>query len=328
MELIHGFKKMKFIATVLFAVVILPLSAHAAKAKETIKPKEVEVTIHAVEHEVEIDHSGTKVPAWTFGGTVPGPVVRVRQGDLVNFTLVNDATNGYSHSMDFHAAVVDVLNEFDSVKPGNSKNYKFVARYPGIFMYHCGSMNMAQHIGKGMFGIIIVDPAEGFSANYPKPDREYVIVQSQLFSDTNDANALVENTGWTNSLINGKIFNYDPLHSKGTAKALESKPGELVRIYFVNANVNVPVAFHPIAGIWERVYPNGNPKNVLYGLATYSVGVSEATVFDLVSPKDKPTNNALVDHTMKAAMRGAITVLMNGPDADPKAGKGDNILPR
>ena len=328
MEIIQGLKKLKFVAAVLIAVGVLLFSANVAKAKETIKPKEVEVTIHALETEVEVDHTGTKVPAWTFGGTVPGPVVRVRQGDLVNFTLVNDANNGYSHSMDFHAAVADVLDDFESVKPGKSKNYKFVARFPGIFTYHCGSMNMAQHIAKGMFGIIIVDPAEGFSANYPKPDREYVIIQSQLFSNTGDAMAIVDNVGWTNSLINGKIFNYDPLHSKGSAKALESKPGELVRIYFVNANVNEPVAFQAIAGIWERVYPNGNPKNVLYGLATYNVGVSEATVFDLVSPKDKPTNNALVDHTMKAAMRGAITVLINSPEADPKAGKGDNILPR
>ena len=83
---------------------------------------------------------------------------------------------------------------------------------------------------------------------------------------------------------------------------------------------------HPIAGIWERVYPNGNPRNVLYGMQTYNVAVAEATTFDIVSPADRPTNNAIVDHTMKAALRGAITVLMNKPDADPKAGKGDNLI--
>ena len=292
------------------------------------EPKTVKVTINAVEKDVEIDNSGTKFPAWTFGGTIPGPVVRVREGDLVDFTLVNKKGNGYSHSMDFHAAAVDVLEEFEPVKPGYSKHYKFKARHPGVFMYHCGTPNMAQHIAKGMFGIIIVDPKEGYSEKYPKPDREYVLIQSQYFPDSGDAMAIVENKGWTNSLINGKIFHYDPLHSKGSANALESKPGELVRIFFVNANVNEPVAFHPIAGIWNRVYLNGNPRNVLYGMATYNVAVSEAATFDLISPSDRTTNNAIVDHTMKAALRGAITVLTNSPDADPSLGKGDNILIR
>ena len=88
------------------------------------------------------------------------------------------------------------------------------------------------------------------------------------------------------------------------------------------------MAFHPIAGVWDRVYVNGNPKNVMYGVQTYNVAVAEASAFDIVSPADRPTNNAIVDHTMSAALRGAITVLMNKPDADPKAGKGDNILIR
>ena len=78
----------------------------------------------------------------------------------------------------------------------------------------------------------------------------------------------------------------------------------------------------------SALYINGNPKNVSYGVATYQLGVSEATTFDIISPKDRPTNNAIVDHTMGAAMRGAITVLMNKPDANPGLGKGDKILLR
>lgn len=139
---------------------------------------------------------------------------------------------------------------------------------------------------------------------------------------------MLENRGWTNSLINGKIFHYDPVHDPNATLTLQSKPGELVRIFFVNANINMAVAFHPIAGVWERVYPNGNPKNVVYGMQTYNVAVSEASTFDIVSPADHPTNNALVDHTMSAALRGAISVLMNTPDADPELGRGNNILLR
>lgn len=293
---------------------------------QNVEAKTVKVTINAIEKDVEIDNAGTKYSAWTFGGAIPGPVVRVTEGDLVDFTLVNDKKNGNSHSMDFHAAIVDVLDEFGPVKPGDSKHFKFKAKYPGVFMYHCGTPNMAQHIAKGMFGIIIVDPKEGYSAKYPKPDREYVLIQSQYFPNSGDAMAIVENKGWTNSLINGKIFHYDPLHSSGSA--LESKPGELVRIFFVNANVNEPVALHPIAGIWDRVYLNGNPKNVISGMATVNVAVSEALTVDIISPADRTSNNAIVDHTMKAALRGAITVLTNSPEADPSLGKGDKILVR
>ena len=290
--------------------------------------KTVKVTMHAMETEVEIDNAGHKYPAWTFDGAIPGKVVRVTEGDVVDFELINDKTNKNSHSIDFHAARVDVLNEFAPVKPGETKHFKFKTTYPGVFMYHCGASPMAQHIARGMYGIIIVDPKEGFSKDFPRPDREYVLIQGQYFPNAEDDKAMIANEGWTNALINGKIFHYDPVHDPNASLALTSKPGERVRIYFVNANINMPVAFHPIAGIWDRVYVNGNPRNVMYGVQTYNVAVAEASTFDIVSPDDRPTNNAIVDHTMSAALRGAITVLMNTPDADPKAGKGDNILLR
>ena len=304
------------------AAAAMSLSAGAVLAKT------VHVTMHAKETTVKIDNKGTEYPAWTYDGAIPGPVVRVTEGDTVEFTLINDKENTRAHSMDFHAAVVDVLKEFATVNPGESKKFTFVARYPGVFMYHCGAMPMQQHIARGMYGVIIVDPKGGYTKDYPKPDREYVLIQGQYFPNADDDNAMLLNEGWTNALINGKIFHYDPVHDPNATQVLEAKPGERVRIYFVNANINMPVAFHPIAGIWDRVYISGNPKNVLYGVQTYTVAEAEADAFDIVSPADRPTNNAIVDHTMSAAMRGAITVLMNKPDANPKAGKGDNILIR
>jgi len=307
---------------------ILALLFGAIFMVHPVAAKTVKVTMTAMETDVVIDNKGTKYPAWTFGGTMPGPVVRVTEGDIVDFTLINPAKNKNSHSMDFHAAVVDVLNEFAEVKPGKTKHFKFTANHAGVFLYHCGAATMAQHIARGMFGIIIVDPKEGFSKAYPKPDREYVLVQSQYFPNAEDKQAMIENRGWAGSLINGKMFHYDPVHDPKASLTLQSKPGERVRIFFVNANINEPVAFHPIAGIWDRVYINGNPKNTLHSVQTYSVSVATADTFDLVSPADHPTNNAIVDHTMSAAMRGAITVLMNRPDADPKLGTGTNLVIR
>ncbi|ALP54431.1 nitrite reductase [Candidatus Tenderia electrophaga] len=314
-------KKAKTGSVVAVAAVLM-LSGTAALAKT------VHVKMVAKENSLAIDNKGTQYPAWTFDGAIPGQLVRVTEGDTVDFELVNPKENKNSHSMDFHAAEVDVLDEFAPVKPGQTKHFKFEAKRAGVWMYHCGANPMAQHIARGMYGVIIVDPKEGYSEDFPKPDREYVLVQGQYFPDADDYKGMIANEGSAGSLINGKMFHYDPVHDPDASMVLQSKPGERVRIYFVNANINEPVAFHPIAGIWDRVYINGNPENELQDMATYNVAVSEAGIFDIVSPADKATNNAIVDHTMKAALRGAITVLMNKPDADPKAGKGDNLILR
>lgn len=290
--------------------------------------KVVKVTMTAMETEVEIDNAGTKYAALTYDGAIPGPVVRITEGDTVDFKLVNPKENQLSHSMDFHAAVVDVLDEFASVPPGETKHFKFKANYPGIFIYHCGTGPMVQHIARGMFGIIIVDPKEGYSKAYPKPDREYILIQSQFFPDPNDVGGMLKNEGWTNALINGKIFHYDPVHDPNAKLVLESKPGELVRIFFINANVNMPANIHPIAGIWEHVYLNGNPRNTLHAIQTQLVPVAGSATFDIISPSNRSTNFAIVDHNMSAALRGAITILMNKPDADPKLGRGDKLLLR
>jgi len=291
--------------------------------------KTVKVHLTAQETTVVIDNKGTKYAAWTYNGTIPGPVVRARVGDTIDFTLTNPKTNKNSHSIDFHAAQVNVLDEFAAVKPGHSKHFKFVPHYPGAFMYHCGASPMAQHIARGMYGVIIIDPTR-YTKAFPKPDREYVLVEGQYFPKAEDAKAMIENRGWAGNLINGRMFNYDPVHDPNASmkRILVSKPGERVRIFFVNANINMPVAFHPIAGIWDRVYPSGNPKNVMYGIQTYNVAVAEADIFDIVSPKGKTTANAIVDHTMGAALRGAITVLLNSKDADPKLGRNGNYVVR
>jgi nitrite reductase (NO-forming) len=320
----HTFKK----------TTIALMSVAALFSAQQVFAKTVAVTMTA--QEVDVQTNGKMVggsdtmAAWTFDGSIPGKPVRVEEGDTVDFTLVNPATNKNSHAIDFHAAQVSVLDEFAPVKPGESKHFKFEAKVPGVFMYHCGAGPMVQHIARGMYGVIIVDPKGGYSKAYPKPDREYVLIQQQYFPDVENYGAMLNDANaWKGSLINGKVLHYDPVHDpKGDHDVLEAKPGERVRIFFVNANVNLPVALHPIASIWDRVYINGNPKNTLYGVQTYNVAVAEAVTVDLVTPvNDKAaTGIAIVDHSMNAALRGAITVLVSKKDADPKKGHGELIL--
>jgi nitrite reductase (NO-forming) len=155
----------------------------------------VKVDITVKEKDVVVDNAGTIHPMWTYNGEIPGPLVRVKQGDLVDFSLTNDPENKQSHSIDFHAARVDVLDEFESIKPGKTKDFTFRADYPGVFIYHCGSDSMAEHISRGMYGVIIVDPKEGYSKNFPKPDREYVLVQGDLFEPGTSSDDIKMGTG-------------------------------------------------------------------------------------------------------------------------------------
>lgn len=286
--------------------------------------KTVKVTLTAKEVPTVIDNKGTTQMSWTFDGDVPGPVVRATVGDTVDFTLINEKTNKNSHSIDFHAARVNVLDQFAPIKPGETKHFTFEATKTGVFYYHCGAPNMAQHIARGMFGVIIVDPKK-YSKEFPEPDREYVLIQSELYPNVDDVDSIMAGK-WSNVVFNGTILKYDPVHDPNATKTLVAKPNELVRVYFVNAGPHEFSAFHPIAGIWERAYPSGNPQNVMYGLQTMTVGPGDAAAFDLISPV--PGGNAIVTHSLKAALTGAIAVIVFDDNADPSMGRGDKILVR
>jgi len=173
----HALKKMT-IALMAVAGLFSAQQVFAKTVSVTMTAKEVDVAVNG-----KLVGGADTMAAWTFDGTIPGKPVRVQEGDTVDFTLINPAENKNSHAMDFHAAQVSVLDEFAPVKPGESKHFKFEAKVPGVFMYHCGASPMVQHIGRGMYGIIIVDPKGGYSKAYPKPDREYVLIQQQYFPD-------------------------------------------------------------------------------------------------------------------------------------------------
>lgn len=305
------------------ALAAAAIAAAQLAALPAAHAKTVKVTLEAKEVDLPIDNKGTKYHTWTFDGKVPGPVVRVTEGDVVEFTLKNAPSNKNSHSIDFHAARVDVLTEFAPVKPGKNKTFTFEANYPGVFYYHCGADPMIQHIARGMFGVIIVDPKDPKAR--PKADREYVLVQSEIYPNPDDKDQMMANK-WSNVVFNGRIFRYDPVHDPNAASWLQAKPGERVRIYFVNAGPNEFSSFHPIAGIWDRVYPSGNPDNTLRGLQSYTVGPGDGAVFDLISPKEGA--NAIVTHSLKGALTGAIAVIMFSNDADPEVGHGDKLVVR
>lgn len=305
-------------ATIAAAAAALCLMAGAAVQAKTVK-----VSMTVKETETQIDNKGTMYRSWTYEGMVPGPVIHVAEGDDVEVTLFNDKNNKNSHSIDLHAAQVDVVKDLEPVKPGESHKFSFHANYPGIFYYHCGADPMIQHIARGMYGAVIVDPKDPKAM--PKADREYVLIQSELYPNPDNQADMMANK-WTNVMFNGGIFKYDPVHDPAATRMLQAKPGERVRVYFVNAGVNEFSSFHSIGGIWDKVYPSGNPKSVLTGLQTYVVGPGDAAAFDIISPVEGA--NAIVSHSLKQALTGAIAIISFSKDADPKMGRGENILVR
>lgn len=267
--------------------------------------KTIKVDMTAVETEVAIDGEGTTYQAWTFNNQYPGPVIRVQQGDRVDFSFTNTHTSSRPHSMDFHAAQTDFLTHYRELQPGESLQYTWEAKEPGIFVYHCGASPMIQHVARGMIGAIIVDPKDRKAM--PKADREYVLVQSELFKDPDDVQAMFDRK-YEHVVFNGGVFRYDPVHGKSGGDFLEAKPGERVRIYFVNAGPNNFSAVHPIAELWEDVWESGNPANRLRGVQTVMVPPAGAATMDIVLDKGEGVI-PIVTHSLADALRGAIAIL-------------------
>jgi nitrite reductase (NO-forming) len=244
---------------------------------------------------------GVRYAAWTFGGAVPGPALRVRQGDTVDFTLVNHAN--IPHSMDFHAAEIAPSKHYVNVMPNDSLHYRWVANVPGAFMYHCGTAPVAMHIANGMYGALVVDPAR------PRPPaREYVLVQSEFYLSPKPGQGGAHTLDWERLLglgpdhvvFNGRANQY-------ASHPIEVKPHELLRLYVVNAGPNRTSAFHVVGGIFERVYEDGTSATPLTGVQTVNVPVGGGAIFELRlrEPGDYP----FVTHAFADATKGAVGVL-------------------
>jgi nitrite reductase (NO-forming) len=228
-----------------------------------------------IRHATVTVDSGIPYDAWTFGGHVPGPVLRARQGDTVEFTLVNHAP--MPHSMDFHAAEIAPDKYYRNLMPGDSLQYRFVPRVPGVFMYHCGTAPVAAHIANGMYGAFIVDPAS------PRPAaEEYVLVQSEFYTtgDTLHRSPLV--LDWAKLL--SLAPDYVVFNGRAAQYARHPIPvpvGGLLRLYVVNAGPNRVSSFHVVGGIFDRVFPDGAVAHPLEGVQTASVPVGGSAIFEL-----------------------------------------------
>jgi len=240
------------------------------------------------------------VAAWTFEGDVPGPVVRCRVSDTVEFTLTNRGK--IPHSMDFHAAQIDPKVAFRSVMPGESISFSFRPRHAGAFMYHCGTAPVLMHIGSGMYGAIIVDPPTPLA-----PAKEFVLVQSEYYlgADQGGVRAFdYERMLSTNP--DYVVFNGRP--SQYVAEPIRVKVGDRVRFYVVDAGPTHASNFHVVGEQFDTVYLGAPPGNPLHGVQTMAVAPGGGMVFELVC--DIPGEFPFVNHGFGHGQKGAIGFLV------------------
>jgi nitrite reductase (NO-forming) len=259
---------------------------------------------HLVHVRLEIRHVHLAIApdvvyeAWTFGGRVPGPALRVTEGDTVDFTLVNRAP--MPHSMDFHAAQIAPSRVYTNVMPGDSIHYRWVAVVPGAFLYHCGTAPVAMHIANGMYGALIVDPVR------PLPvAREFVLVQSEFYTQKAADTVGAQQLDWNKLLgLAPDYIVFNGIAHQYADHPIRVATGEPIRIYVVNAGPNRVSAFHVVGAIFSRVYVDAVASHAWEGVQTVDVPVGGGMIFEtrLAEPGTYP----FVTHAFADATKGAV----------------------
>jgi nitrite reductase (NO-forming) len=262
--------------------------------------------VNLVLKDVTIDIApGVKYAAWAWAGGAPGPIIHVRQGQLVHVTLTN--RGAIPHSVDFHAARVAPNKDFTDVFPGKSVSYTFRANDAGVFMYHCGTKPVLMHIANGMYGAIVVEPR-----NLPHADENYVLVASEWYLDSDglskparfdEAKAHARVPDWMT--FNGYAGQY-------VAHPLTAKPGDLVRFWVVDAGPSLDTDFHIVGTILNTAYPFGDmrPSDALHNVQTVTVPAGGGGVFDVKI--DTPGLYPFVSHAFAAVDQGQVGLLNVG----------------
>jgi nitrite reductase (NO-forming) len=248
---------------------------------------------------------GVKYNTWAFDGHgAPGPIVHVREGQMVEMTLTNGGS--IPHSIDFHAARIAPNVAFRDAMPGESFTFRFRASDPGVFMYHCGTKPVLAHIANGMYGAIIVDPATPL----PKADHEYVLVGSEWYLN-NDGIAEPASLDMTKArTMAADWMTFNGYANQYVTHPLTSTPGETVRFYVVASGPTHNVNFHVVGTIFDRAWVNGDMTQYQRGVQTVLVPAGGGAVFDVKI--DDPGTYPVVSHAFAHVDLGQVGLLKVG----------------
>lgn len=249
---------------------------------------------------------------WTFNGTIPGPFIRLREGQMVEMHIKNLPNSSMTHSIDSHAVLgTGGGSVFSQTAPGNETIFQFTAMRAGLFMYHCATAPIPAHIANGMYGLILVEPKQGLS----KVDREFYVAQGEFYTQGalgeqgyqafDYQKALAETPEYV--VFNGRVGAFTG------NKALKANVGESVRIFFLNAGPNLDSSFHVIGGILDRVFTEGSIISTpLLNVQTTLVPAGGAVMVEFKA--EVPATLTLVDHSLFRILRGAVGLItVQGP---------------
>ncbi|WP_426077303.1 copper-containing nitrite reductase [Janthinobacterium sp. PSPC3-1] len=268
-------------------------------------PQLLKYRMETVELPGKLD-DGTTFTYWTFNRQVPGPMLRARVGDTVELTLFNASDSKMIHSIDLHAVTGGHGGgQHTQVAPGQEKNITFKALNPGLYVYHCATPLVPQHIAAGMYGMILVEPEGGLS----KVDREYYVMQGEMYTGRPHGAPVHQEANlekMANELPDYYVFNGEVGALSKTHK-LQAKVGETVRIYFGVGGPNKISSFHIIGEIFDKVYSEGSISSPKHDVQTTLVAPGGATIVEL--KVQHPGSYLLVDHALSRAGKGAVGVL-------------------
>lgn len=214
------------------------------------------------------------------------------------------------HSMDFHAAMVSPQDKYRSIAPGQTIEFEFTVNYPGVFMYHCGTPMILEHLASGMYGAVIVEPKNGYPT---KADREYMVIQSEFYvkpdADNRKINGdplyVLDTENLKKSIPSHTVFNGQ--HNGIVNNPLLAKAGERVRLFVLNVGPSRTSSFHVVGTIFDRVWMEGNPDNQFRGMQTVLLGSSNSAIVEFMIPE--AGKYILVDHQFANASQGAIGLI-------------------
>ncbi|MDZ7773502.1 MAG: multicopper oxidase domain-containing protein [Balneolaceae bacterium] len=306
--------------------------------------KNHDVRIDVVTQEIEVAPD-MRYRAWTFGGTVPGPVLHVREGDKITFTMKNrsheevaisqpakggsmfmqqlasgnmqnpqPAVQPMMHSMDFHSGTVAADDKWRNVPPGMTLQFEWIANYPGVYIYHCGTPPVLQHMSMGQYGVVIVSPKEGYPTD-EQVDKEFAVVQSEFYLKEKVGEEGIYELDY-NAALNKQptVVAFNGHQNAMMENPLQVDKGDRVRLYMLNVGPNDVASSHVIGAIFDRVWYEGNLENEWRGMQTVLLGASNGAVMEFIVPEEG--HYVLVDHEMADAEKGAKGLIVTGGDSN------------
>jgi nitrite reductase (NO-forming) len=284
-------------------------------------PAKVIVDLEVKEVDMEIAE-GVTYTFWTFGGSVPGSFIRVRQGDTVEFHLKNHPGSKMPHNIDLHGVTGPGGGAASSfTAPGHQSQFTFKALNQGIFVYHCATAPVGMHVANGMYGLILVEPPEGL----PPVDHEYYVMQGDFYTvgkyrekgyQAFDMQKAIDEHP-TYVLFNGTES------SLTGPRALKAEVGQHIRLFVGNGGPNLISSFHVIGEIFDKVQYEGGSR-FQENVQTTLIPAGGAAIVEFHT--EVPGNYILVDHSIfRAFNKGALALLEVKGDPRPDIYSGKQV---